>query len=50
MKLLESGLLENVREDPRLAMVSPRHPAARDLNAMLRKCCRTTTHYWVIYL
>ena len=23
MKLLESGLLENVREDPRLAMVSP---------------------------
>ena len=50
MKLLESGLLENVREDPRLAMVSPRHPAARDLNAMLRKCCRATTHYWVIYL
>ena len=30
MKLLESGLLENVREDPRLAMVSPRHPAAPD--------------------
>ena len=23
MRLLDSGLLENVREDPRLAMVSP---------------------------